>query len=299
MKKNIIAVILSVFILSITSANAETIDIIVTGSKTGSTNQTAQLIGKDSDGGSIKNLKLNVISPGGACQGFQLITQQQKGKTFISHYENFYNLVAKMKNDPSCPYISFEKQTPIFSLVQGLYLITKKDGATLEDFSKKSFKVGYASESEIERGWHSQLDSAFGQTHTFVAYDGSSNLRTGLASGEVDAIWTTYGHFVRLKEVQDNYKIVLRTVDEIASVDAPVASKHFKNEKLTRAYLNTWYVFNDKQGIAKKISKSLQNDFKNNKGNFGAYANSKNLVIYFDQKTQIEMEKKVSWEQYK
>ena len=296
MKKIIIAIFS--ILLCFGTAVAEQIDVIVTGSKTGSTNQVAQLIAKDSEQGHIHGLTLNVISPGDACKGFVLVSQKTDNKPFITHYENFYQLVAKLKNDPTCPYVSFENAKPIVSTVQGLYLVVKNTKKkSIENFSKEILKIGYSSDSEVERGWHGQMNQAFGQDHMFVGYSGSGSLKKGLASEEIDAIWTTYSHFLSLKEIEDNYTIVLRTMDEL-DVNAPIAAKKFKNEKLTRAFLSTWYVFNDQQDVAKRISKSLEKDYKQKKGNFGAYANQKKLILFFDQKTQLKMEKSLSWAQY-
>lgn len=295
--KKIIIVIFSI-LFCFGNAMAQQVDIIVTGSKSGSTNQMAQLIAKDSKQGSISGLTLNVVTPGDACKGFVLVSQRTDNKPFITHYENFYQLVAKLKKDPTCPYVSFENAKPIVSTLQGLYLVVKNTKKkTIENFSKEILKIGYSSDSEVGRGWHKQLNQAFGQDHMFVGYSGSGSLKKGLASGEIDAIWTTYGHFLSLKQIEDNYTIVLRTMDEL-DVNAPIAAKKFKNEKLTRAFLSTWYVFNDKQNIAKRISKSLEKDYNQKKGNFGAYANQKKLILSFDEKTQLKMEKSLSWAQY-
>ena len=57
-------------------------------------------------------------------------------------------------------------------------------------------------------------------------------------------------------------------------------------------------VFNDKENIAKIISQRLEQDFKNNTGEFGTYANNKKLILFFDQQTQVDMEKTLSWGQY-
>ena len=47
------------------------------------------------------------------------------------------------------------------------------------------------------------MNQAFGQDHMFVGYSGSGSLKKGLASEEIDAIWTTYSHFLSLKEIED------------------------------------------------------------------------------------------------
>ena len=57
-------------------------------------------------------------------------------------------------------------------------------------------------------------------------------------------------------------------------------------------------MFNEKDNIAKIISQSLEQDFKNNTGEFGTYANNKKLILFFDQQTQVDMEKTLSWGQY-
>ena len=118
------------------------INIIVTGSTKGSTNAIAQLIAKDSQSGKFNGIKLNAIAPGNACKGFALV-KQQNGNTFVTHYENYYQLVAKMKNDPACPYVSFENAKPIVSKVQGLYLVvnTNGQGTELDKFSNTKLKI--------------------------------------------------------------------------------------------------------------------------------------------------------------
>jgi hypothetical protein len=269
-------------------------DIIVNGSLKGSTNAIAQLISKDSQSGKFPGLKLTAVAPGNACKGFSLIKQKPADDTFVTYYENYYQLVAKQKNDASCPYISFDDATPIVSYVQSLYLVTKK-GTTLADFSNKKLKVGYSG-SGPENIWHDQINAKFGQDHTFVGYSGSGNMRSGMASGEVDGVWTTYRHFLKLKKQKDVYTIAMRTLDTL-DVDAPVLADHFNDATLSRAFLSAWYVFNDKDGIASAISASLENDVNNKTGEFGTYANTKKLILTFDQVTQKAMEKSLSWDQ--
>jgi tripartite-type tricarboxylate transporter receptor subunit TctC len=274
------------------STNQE-LDIIVNGSLSGSTNAIAQLIAKDSQSGKFPGIKLTAVAPGNACKGFALI-KQRPNDTFVTYYENYYQLVAKQKNDASCPSISFEDATPVVSYVQSLYLVTKKS-TTLADFSNKKLKVGYSG-SGPENIWHDQINAKFGQDHVFVGYSGSGNMRSGIASGEVDAVWTTYRHFLKLKKQKDVYSIAMRTLDTL-DVDAPVLAHHFNDATLSRAFLSAWYVFNDRDGIAEKIANGLKNDVENKTGEFGTYANTKKLILTFDQPTQKAMEKSLSWDQ--
>jgi tripartite-type tricarboxylate transporter receptor subunit TctC len=274
------------------STNQE-LDIIVNGSLSGSTNAIAQLIAKDSQSGKFPGIKLTAVAPGNACKGFALI-KQRPNDTFVTYYENYYQLVAKQKNDASCPSISFEDATPVVSYVQSLYLVTKKS-TTLADFSNKKLKVGYSG-SGPENIWHDQINAKFGQDHVFVGYSGSGNMRSGIASGEVDAVWTTYRHFLKLKKQKDVYSIAMRTLDTL-DVNAPVLAEHFNDATLSRAFLSAWYVFNDRDGIAEKIANGLKNDVENKTGEFGTYANTKKLILTFDQPTQKAMEKSLSWDQ--
>lgn len=272
-------------------------EIIVNGSLKGSTNAVAQILAKDSQAGAFPGIKLSANAPGNACKGFQLVQKQEPGKTFVTSYENYYQLVAERKNDPTCPAIDFSKGTPIVSYVQSLYLVVKtnESGKTLEDFKNKKLKVGFSG-SGPEKEWLEKQNKHFGQDHVFVGYKGSGNMRTGMASEEVDAIWTTYSHFQRLQKVKPEYAIIMRTLDQ-GRVDVPILSEVFNDKTLDRAFLNAWYVFNDKDGIAKKISAKLEKDSKANTGNFGTYANTKKLVMTFDQGTQVDMEKALTWDQ--
>jgi tripartite-type tricarboxylate transporter receptor subunit TctC len=269
------------------------LDLIVNGSLTGGANSVAQLIAKDSQSGKFPGIKLTAVAPGNACKGFALI-KQRPNDTFVTYYENYYQLVAKQKNDASCPSISFEDATPVVSYVQSLYLVTKKS-TTLADFSNKKLKVGYSG-SGPENIWHDQINAKFGQDHVFVGYSGSGNMRSGIASGEVDAVWTTYRHFLKLKKQKDVYSIAMRTLDTL-DVDAPVLAHHFNDATLSRAFLSAWYVFNDRDGIAEKIAHGLKTDVENKTGEFGTYANTKKLILTFDQPTQKAMEKSLSWDQ--
>ena len=269
------------------------LDIIVNGSLKGSTNAIAQLIAKDSQAGKFPGVKLTAVAPGNACKGFSLI-KQRPGDTFVTYYENYYQLVAKKKNDESCPHISFDGATPVVSYVQSLYLVVKK-GTTVEDFANKKLKVGYSG-SALEKDWHSKMNKHWGQDHTFVGYKGSGNMRSGMASGEVDAVWTTYSHFLRLQKVKDEYAVIMRTLDQ-GRAEVPVLAEKFNDTTLNRAFLSAWYVFNDKDGIASKMSASLQKDVKSNTGEFGKYANTKKLMLEFDKVAQIEMEKALTWDQ--
>lgn len=302
MKKILIAFVAFMF-----SGNvfAENIDIIVTGSLKGSTNASAQLIAKDSESGRFGKIKLNPIAPGSACKGFGLVNKRN-GSTFITHYENYYQLVSKLKNNPACPYVSFKNAKPIFSKVQALYLIVKTNGKgdnltnnalTLQDFKNKKLKIGYSGSSVVESGWHNQMNKEWGSDHVFVGYNGSSKMRAGMASEEVDAIWTVYNHFLRLQKQNPEYKIILKTIDQ-GIVDAPIMAELFDNNKLTRAFLGTWYVFNDSNNIAKILADVLEQDFKENRGNYGAFANRKKLKLTFNAKTQLDMEKSLGWDQY-
>jgi tripartite-type tricarboxylate transporter receptor subunit TctC len=272
------------------------LDLIVNGSLTGGANSVAQLIAKDSQSGKFNGITLTAVAPGNACKGFALV-KQRPNDTFVTYYENYYQLVAKQKNNAACPYISFENATPIVSYVNPLYLVVKtnKGGKTLADFSNSKLKVGYSG-SGPEQSWHNQINEKFGQDHVFVGYSGSGNMRAGMSSEEVDAIWTTYSHFTRLKGQKDEYAIVMQTLDTL-DIDVPVLAEHFNDATLSRAFLNAWYVFNDKNDIAKTISAQLEQDVKNNTGEFATYANSRFSLLTFDQPTQRALEKSLSWDQ--
>ena len=279
------------------NSSDQDLEIIVNGSLKGSTNAVAQLLAKDSQADKFPGIKLSATAPGNACKGFSLVNQQPADATFITSYENYYQLVAERKNDASCPAVDFSKATPIISYVQSLYLVVKtnENGKTLADFGNTKLKIGYSG-SGPEKDWHEKMNKHFGQDHVFVGYKGSGNMRSGMASEEVDAIWTTYSHFTRLQKVKPEYAIIMRTLDQ-GRVEAPILAETFNDPSVSRAFLNAWYVFNDKDGIAGKISASLEKDVKANTGNFGAYANTKKLALTFDQPTQVDMEKSLSWDQ--
>ena len=297
-----------VAVLFTTKVFAETIPMIVTGSTGGGINAFAQLMAKDSEAGKYGNIKLDPIVPGSACKGFAVVGKQAKGSTFLTHYENYYQLVSKLKNNPACPFVSFEGAAPIVSKVGGLYLVVKtngkgdniaNNGLDLNDFKNKKLKIGYSGSSTVEKEWHNQMNAKWGSDHIMVGYNGSSKMRAGMASEEVDAVWTSYRHFLRLMKVKKEYAILLKTVDQNkVSKSTPTLGDYLGDPKLTRAWLSTWYVFNDKNGIAKTIAASMKSDMASNTGNIGAYANKKKLVLEFDAETQTNMEKSYGWDQY-
>ena len=295
MKKIFFAIFLFMFSTKVFS---ETIPMIVTGSTGGGTNAFAQLMAKDSKQGKYGKITLDAIVPGSACKGFAVVSKQAKGSTFLTHYENYYQLVSKLKNDPACPYVSFKGATPIVSKVGGLYLVIKTKGLSIEDFKNKRLKIGYSGSSSVEREWHNQMNNSWGSDHIFVGYNGSSKMRAGMASEEIDAVWTSYRHFLRLQKIKNEYTIILKTIEQDKVKGIPRLADYFNNSKLTRAWLSTWFVFNDKNDIAKTISNSMKEDVKNNTGNIGVYTNKKKLRLTFDKSTQITMEKELGWDQY-
>ena len=305
MKKILFAL---VAVLFSTKVFAETIPMIVTGSTGGGINAFAQLMAKDSEAGRYGNIKLDPIVPGSACKGFAVVGKQPAGSTFLTHYENYYQLVSKLKNDPACPYVSFEGASPIVSKIAGIYLVVKtngkgdnitSNGLKITDFAKKKLKIGYSGSSDIEKEWHKQMNAKWGSDHTFVGYNGSSKMRKGMASEEVDAVWTSYRHFLRLQKINKEYAILLKTIDQgKVSKSTPTLGDYLGDPKLNRAWLSTWYVFNDKNGIAATIAASMKADKANNTGNIGKYANDKKIELEFDAETQTSMEKAYSWGQY-
>ena len=54
---------------------------------------------------------------------------------------------------------------------------------------------------------------------------------------------------------------------------------------------------NDNNNIAKTIATQLEQDVNDNTGEFGTYANTKKLILTFDQQTQKSMAKSLSWDQ--
>jgi len=270
-------------------------DVIVNGSLKGSTNAFAQLLVKDSQEGKFPGIKLNAVVPGNACMGFKVLSEQDKDATFVTSYENYYQLVAERKNDASCPAPDFNRGKPIVSYVQSLYLVVQA-GTTVEDLKSKKLKFGYSG-SGPENDWHAKMNKAFGQDHVFVGYKGSGNMRSGLAAGEVDGVWTTYSNYLRTPgQKEGKFAIIMRTLDQ-GRVEVPILADTFNDPTLSRAFLNGWYVFNDKDNIAAQMAEVLAKDVQANAGHVGTYINTKKLATEFNQGKQMDLEKSLSWDQ--
>lgn len=293
--KKIIISLLSILLLS-TTAYAGSIDIVVTGSKTGSINLQGQQFVKDASDGLISNVKeINLISPGSACAGFVIVQDKiAKGESFIAYSDNLYQAQSALKNDPGCPVVSFEKAKPIVTLVQGMYLITTAD-ITLEQYEGKSLKVGFAYNNELYQTWLADMNSSAGTTHSFVGYNGSGDVRKGLLSGEVDAIWQTYGDLLALeKSAPGKFKVIASAYNDM-DINVPSITKRWKNEKLARGFVGTWYFFNDEKNLTKKISSSLKNNNKSGKGEWGSWTKNNKKKVLFDVKGQASLINGIRW----
>ena len=294
MKKIILTLIL--LIGTMTQSFADSIDIVVTGSKTGSVNLQGQQLTKDATDGKILNIKeVNLVSPGSACAGFVIVKEKlAKGESFIAYSDNLYQAQSALKNDPSCPLVSFDNAKPIVTLVQGMYLITTAD-MTLEKYENESLKVGFAYDNDLYRSWFKDMSDASGTKHTFVGYNGSGDVRKGMLSGEIDAYWQTYSDVLALNKSQpDKFKVIATAYNDM-DVDVPVITKRWKNEKLARGFVGTWYFFNDKKNLTKSISNSLKKNNAKGNGEWGAWTKNNKKKVLFDVRGQASLINGVRW----
>lgn len=277
------------------AAQAQELEYIVTGAKTGSVVLAAQLLDKDSQAGLLGDTKLKLNMPGDACKAFALVVGAQDKETFMTSSDNLYTANADLKKDPLCPLPNFKNATPVITEVQGMYMMVLKDFDT-KSLKNNKLKMGYAFDNQLYRGWHGQLNSAFGQDHAFIGYNGSGSLIKGLLSGEIDVIWQTWSSFGQLeKAAPGKYKIVYRTMRDQEMNVIPLITEEFKNDKLARGFISTIWVFNDRNGTADKLRNNLKNVIASGSGAYGEWTKKNNKSFVFDVAEQNKLTQTNTW----
>lgn len=295
--KKIVSLLFS-FAVASHAVQAQDLDYIVTGAKTGSVVLAAQLIEKDNQAGLLGDIKLKLNVPGDACKAFALVVDAQDKQTFLTNSDNLYMANANLKKDPLCPAPNFKNATPIMTEVQGMYMMVpiNFDVKTLQS---TKIKVGYAFDNQLYRGWHEQLNAAFGKDHAFIGYNGSGSLIKGLLSGEIDAIWQTWTAFGQLEQAAPGkYKIVYRTMKEQNMDSIPLITDTFKNPNLSRGFVSTFWVFNDRNGIANKLRNNLKNVMTSGTGSYGEWVKKNNKSFVFDVSEQTKLTQTNVWLSY-
>ena len=191
---------------------AQEINYIVTGARTGSVVLAAQLLEKDAQADLLGGVKLNLSIPGDACKAFSMVVDSQFKETFVTHSDNLYNATAELKRNPLCPIPDFSRAVPVVTEIQGLFLVMPAS-MDVKSLHTSKLKTGYAFDNPLYRAWHTQLNQAFGQDHTFVGYNGSGSLITGLVSGEIDVSWLTWSSVVQINAAAlRKFQVVYQTV---------------------------------------------------------------------------------------
>lgn len=295
--KKIVGLLLSLTIAS-HAVQAEELDYIVTGAKTGSVVLAAQLLDKDSQSGVLGDTKLKLNVPGDACKAFGLVVNAQDKDTFLTNSDNLYIANANLKKDPLCPAPNFKNATPVMTEVQGMYMMVPVE-FDVKSLKSSKLKMGYAFDNQLYRGWHGQLNSAFGQEHAFIGYNGSGSLIKGLLSGEIDVIWQTWTAFGQLeKAAPGKYKIVYRTMKDQNMDSIPLITEEFKNAKLARGFISTFWVFNDQNGTANKLRGTLKNVITSGTGSYGEWVKKNNKSFVFDVAEQSKLTETNVWLSY-
>lgn len=292
--KKIVSVLFAL-VFATQAAQAQDLDYIVTGAKTGSVVLAAQLLDKDSQAGLLGDTKLKLNMPGDACKAFALVVGAQDKETFMTSSDNLYTANADLKKDPLCPLPNFKNATPVITEVQGMYMMVLKDFDT-KYLKNNKLKMGYAFDNQLYRGWHGQLNSAFGQDHAFIGYNGSGSLIKGLLSGEIDVIWQTWTAFAQLeKAAPGKYKIVYRTMRDQDLNAIPLITEEFKNDKLARGFISTIWVFNDRNGTADKLRNNLKNVIASGSSAYGEWTKKNNKSFVFDVAEQNKLTQTNTW----
>lgn len=292
MIKNLIA---AAFVAGIAfAAQSATVDIVVAGSKTGTYTLASNMLMKDSQQGLINKHEITLTEPGNACKGLTIASERQNTETFIIPVENLMYDVATVKKDPLCVAPDLKRAVPVFTEIQSLYLVGKKS-FEVQELKTKKLKIGYVSETVLEKAWHEQLNKTLGQNHQFIGYNGSGATINGLLSGEVDVVWVTNTNIVKLEKTNpDTYKTFYASMKE-RDVQAPTLSAEFKDPKLSRGFITTWYLFNDKNDIANQLSISLKNMYSTSTGEWGKWAAESGKILKFDRTEQIKVINSESW----
>lgn len=286
------------FVLTIATqgAWAQELEYVVTGAKTGTVMLAAQLLDKDSQAGLLGDTKLKLNMPGDACKAFALVVDAQDKSMFLTSSDNLYTATAILKNDPLCPLPNFKNATPVISEVQGMYMMVLKD-FDIKSLKNNKLKMGYAFDNQLYRSWHGQLNSAFGQDHAFIGYNGSGSLIKGLLSGEIDVIWQTWTGFDQLeKAAPGKYKIVYRTMRDQDLNSIPLITEEFKNNKLARGFISTLWMFNDRNGTATKLRNNLKNVITTGMGAYGGWVKQTNKSFVFDLVEQNKLTQLNTWQ---
>jgi hypothetical protein len=292
--KKIISMLFA-FTIAVHGAQAQNLDYIVTGAKTGSVVLAAQLLDKDSQAGLLGGTKLSLNVPGDACKAFALVVESQSKETFLTSSDNLYTANATLKQDSLCPLPDFKNATPVITEIQGMYMMVPKD-FDIKSVKGGKLKIGYAFDNQLYRGWHQQLNSAFGQDHTFIGYNGSGSLIKGLLSGEIDGIWQTWTAFGQLeKAAPGQYKIVYRTMKDRKMDSIPLITEEFKNPKLERGFVSTLWIFNDRNKIATKLRSDLKNVITTGSGAYGEWTRANEKSFVFDIAEQNKLIQTNTW----
>ena len=278
----------------INSASAVEVDILVAGYKTGTYTLASNMLLKDSKEGVLKDIQVTLTEPGDACKGYTIASERQSTDTFLIPVENLLNESASVRKDPLCVSPDLTRATPVYTEIQSLYLVTKKS-FNVADMKSKQLNIGYTGTQELLKDWNNQMNKVFGQDHRFVGYNGSGAGMKGLLSGEVDGVWLTATRIVQLeKSNPGEYTAIYSTIKE-RDDQAPTLTDVFNDKTLSRAFVTTWWLFNDKEELASKFSNSLENMYKTGTGEWGKWASTSGKILKFNATEQKALNNSQTW----
>lgn len=266
---------------------ADNLTIIVAGSKGGNLQLSSNLLANDAKNNLLNGQTISLIEPGNACRGFAEAVKRQDKETFLIPIENLLFANAHAKNDPLCPVPDLLRARPVYTEVAPFYLVARKT-VLFADLRLRPINIGYSSDSQLEKNWHQLMNQSFQQQHRFIGYQGSTDQFNGLLAKDVDVAWVTFPSVNRLEKAAPGEFVLLAvsSADPVTGT-TPIATL-LKNQSLTRALVNTWWLYNEQPGQSLELSRAVEKLYRSGTGEWGRWAVANKKEFSFDSKQQLK-----------
>lgn len=243
MMKKINNVILILMLFTFQVAQAETIHIISSGSKSGSlTMQSSAYTNDLSDNYSVK-----LSAPGNYCQAISLISDKTPTLLIMGHDYEANILVG------NCPFdFSFKNAIPIRFNKDSSYICTMNE----IDIKTTNGSIGHTTPVSMFEPLINQINEVFDKNHLNLPYNGSGQVRLALINGEIDYALLTNEHAEMIRSKGGTCNYILDT--EKGVEDAKPLQENTPDERLIHSFNTMIYAFNFDNRLLKRINNDLQ-----------------------------------------
>lgn len=266
---------LTMLALFSTSAVAESLTILSTGSKTGS--YTMQSVAYAKDFESFYDVKLTL--PGGHCKAMPMVDNIQ-GPLLMPWASDFE---AIGRDGIGCATYDISQATVVRYNRDAMRVCSMDDKgkqAFLQDGA--SAKVGHTVPTPVFARAVDAINSSFGTAHKSISYDGNGAGRTALINGEIDYYITSPKHGRYIEENGGNCFYELSTKTEHSELDS-LQDLDPDNRFLTLGYDTVWLAVNMSDEQVASVKNKLVEFHNNCSSAIGEYGNcGESLKVEFD-----------------